>query len=344
MSNKIIAFESANSFVKIYHDGKHVVYPNTISRAGKERFDKIVSKRDNTTVYTINGENFTAGNTLGYISSSSASIERYASEHYYRESIIAISHFVNDGDTVIVATGIPADHYKNKEKATKLIKDALKGEHTIGINGKEITFTIKDVLVTMQGLATFFYTVIDEWGNVDEEMVERYDGTETLIVDLGWGSSDVAVIRGNSLVDYQTLTTSMKTAYERILEHLQTNAAKEGKKLATARIQLLELERQLRQSDVFKYSNEQYDASNIKRSVFKETTDDIITEINNYRPMEQFTTVIFTGGGTKALLPELEPRLADPKTNKLQENIFIMNETQISNVKGYYVFAKYLQN
>lgn len=341
MRQKVIAFEAANSFVKVFSEGRQVVYPNTVTEASKESFN-FSDDRDENTVYTVNGQRFHVGKTLRYMTSSSDSISRYGSEQYYIEAIIAISQFASDGSTVKVATGIPSVHYDVRDEATKLIQNSLKGVHTIEVNGVEMTFTITEVVVTLQPLATFFYTVMDENGNELSEMATRFEDSETLVIDIGWGTTDIAVCNGFGLESYFTIDTSMKTAYEMIVSRMKEKASKEQRKLASARIKLLDVEKHARKNMIYKYANESYNFKDIYQEVMGITAKRILTEVNAIRGIDQYTTVLLTGGGSSALLPDLESLLINDRTGNLADNVYLANGLQTANVKGYYVFAKYI--
>ncbi|MEW4131966.1 ParM/StbA family protein [Bacillus thuringiensis] len=341
---KYIGFESANSFVKVFCNGKSVTYANTASKAPKETFNKVDKKDRNSTdvVYEIGEERLNVGKTKNYVSSGGGSIERYNGTPYLLESLIAIAQFAKNGDNLAVCTGIPSDHYRDKDKATEYITNALKKEHTVIVDGEERTFNIIRVHVTLQPLATFFYTVIDEFGESNAEMIARYEDTETLVIDIGWGTTDLAHLLGSSLMsDPIKIDTAMKAAYEEILERLREKAPK-GDPIKTGSVKLLDMEKQLRKSDIFKFSNNEYPVGDLKKVVFKKVAENILAEINNYRNLTQFTTVIFTGGGTTALLNIFTEKLAD-KDGKFPENVFLMADAQDANAKGYYVNAKYLQ-
>ncbi|HDR8302811.1 TPA: ParM/StbA family protein [Bacillus cereus] len=341
---KFVGFESANSFVKVFCNGKSVTYANTASKAPKETFNNVNKADKNATdiVYEIGEERLNVGKTKNYVSSGGGSIERYNGTPYYMESLIAIAQFAKDGDNLVVCTGIPSDHYRDKEKAEEYITKALKREHTIIIDGEARTFNIIRVHVTLQPLATFFYTVIDEFGESNEDMITRYEDTETLVIDIGWGTTDLAHLLGSSLTsDPIKIDTAMKSAYEEILERLREKAPK-GDPIKTGSVKLLDMEKQLRTSDTFKFSNNEYPVGDLKKVVFKKVAENILAEINNYRNLTQFTTVIFTGGGTTALLDNFTEKLAD-KEGKFPENVFLMSAAQDANAKGYYVYAKYLQ-
>lgn len=344
---KVVAFEAANSFVKVFTRGRTRVYANTLTTVSSEVFTKIGDNmdRDAETVYTVAGKSYYVGRTLKYRTSSGSDLSRYKTEKYLAESLIAISQVVDDGETIVVATGIPADHYAAKEMAKEYINEALVGTHTIQVNGNDFTFTISEVVIILQPLASYFYALVDELGNSDEGMISRITDTETLIVDVGFGTTDLAVCLGYGLQGYYPLTDSMRTVYEKVARKLKEQAAAKGDKLATAKIQLLDLENQIRTKKHFTYANKRYEITGLYEDALKETANDVLDEIRNIRGLEQYTTVIFTGGGSKSMAKYFDAALKDPKTGDLPENVFFIDgqTAQTANVKGYFVYTNYLR-
>ncbi|GAK00866.1 hypothetical protein JCM19055_3984 [Geomicrobium sp. JCM 19055] len=275
---------------------------------------------------------------MNYTSSGGVGIQRYATEFYKKESIAGISQVIEDGDIVTAITAIPSTHYNDKEKCKSLINENLVGTHVLEIDGESKTFTIDEVKVTLQPLASYFYTIVDEWGNMNQDMLARYEGTETLVIDIGWGTTDVALVGNGGLSDFWTIQASMSSAYREIELTL-----KEDKTFSTNTMQPLEIERQLRDNDVLTFSNRTVDASNAKKQVFKETAQQIMTEVNNHQNIEEMTTVIFTGGGFQALKEHLEPMISNDQGQVL-DNIFFIEDCQLANAKGCYVFGKYISN
>lgn len=343
MKTKVIGFESANSFVKVYHEGKELVYPNTVTNAVKENF-KVSDKFSEKTVYEILGRRVNVGAVNNYQSSSMDSIERYSTKEYHIESVIAISQFVKSGDKVVAVTGIPSIHYQDKEEATELIKKNLVGPRSILKDGKTIKFEIVDVLVTLQPLATFFYCVLDEFGNVDGDMEDRFYDTQTLIIDIGWGTTDMAHLISDGLEKTFNVPVSMVDVYDTIAVLLIEQALVDKRKLKNADIELLNLEKQIREKGCFNYSNEVYKVDTIADEVFDRYAEEILLRAKAKADFDKFTTVIFTGGGAKTLETYLKKRLIDPTTGSIYDNIFFMLEGQIANAKGYFIFGKYIQN
>ncbi|WP_370543211.1 hypothetical protein [Geomicrobium sp. JCM 19055] len=173
---------------------------------------------------------------------------------------------------------------------------------------------------------------------MNQDMLARYEGTETLVIDIGWGTTDVALVGNGGLSDFWTIQASMSSAYREIELTL-----KEDKTFSTNTMQPLEIERQLRDNDVLTFSNRTVDASNAKKQVFKETAQQIMTEVNNHQNIEEMTTVIFTGGGFQALKEHLEPMISNDQGQVL-DNIFFIEDCQLANAKGCYVFGKYISN
>ena len=347
MLKKVVGFEAANSFVKVFTRGRQAVYANTITELGQESFSKVLetTERNANTVYTVNGKSYNVGLTHKYRTSSGTDIERYKSEMYLIESLIAISQVVDDGETITVATGIPADHYHAKGTAKQYINAALVGTHTILVNGNELTFTIKEVVVILQPLASYFYALVNELGTADDSMIERIENTETLIIDIGFGTTDLAYCLGYNLHNFDVVTDSMKTVYEKVAQQLKADAAAKNVKLATAKIKLLDLEKQIREKKYFTYANKRYDVMGTYEKALKETASNIIADVRSSTGLDQFTTIIFTGGGSKSMAAYIENELKDPATDNLPENIFFIDSkaAQMANVKGYFVYTNYLR-
>lgn len=341
MAERIVGFESANSFVKIYTKGKKpVIYPNTLSDVAKEQFGELTGTK---TIYEVEGKRYNVGKTLQFHSSSMASKRRYGTENYKIESLIAISQVVENGDNVIACTGLPANHYSAKEAITKMIEGQLLGPREVTINGIKKSFVISKVIVTLQPLATFFFSLLDVDGTSDDDMTERVSGTKSLIIDIGWGSTDVADCISGDLVDFFSLQTTMKDMYVLLLEKIKDKF--KGEDISTATIDLLELEKQFRKSTTIKYGNSSYDCADVYDLVVKEITSKIILEVYTKRELEEYTTVIFTGGGTEALRSQITKEFWDVEREDVKSNIFLMNadNSQIANAKGYYVYATFLQ-
>src|SRR5690606_37347940 len=94
----------------------------------------------------------------------------------------------------------------------------LGGTHTVYVNGTPRTFEIVDVKVLLQPLGTLTHLLIDEHGDIRKEGLglTRAD-KRSVIVDIGWGTTDVALMQGSNLVDYFGVDTAMQDAYELIL-------------------------------------------------------------------------------------------------------------------------------
>lgn len=343
MANRIVGFESANSFIKGFTLGKALlVYPNTLSKNPKESIT--LSDAAKTAVYEVEGTEYTVGKTLSYKSSSMASVFRYSTPNYKIESLIAIAQLVDNNDTVIASTGIPSKHYGELEDITSTIQQQLKGYHEIKINGEIKSFTIAEVIVKLQPYAAFYSTAIqiDMYNQYIDNpiLVGRIQDNPTLVVDIGWGSTDIADVFGLDLIDSFATKTSIKHYYESLLQKIKTKYA--GQPIATASIELLEIEKQLRKTNILNYGNVQYDCGDIINETKAEITLNIITELYAKRELEEYTTVVFTGGGSELLRTNINQNFYNQKTQSLANNIYIgaQNTLQYDVVRGYYLAAE----
>lgn len=334
---KVIGFEAANSFVKIKSDkyAEPEAYLNTVRElTGYEEAavdDEVLGGAVEDTIFRINGVSYTVGNAKDAGSSSGRGVDRYDTPLYKIASLIAIARHVDNGDEVLVVTGVPAQHYKTDRAAT-LIEQALKGEHTVYINGNPVTFNVKEVRVMLQPLGSYNTLLKKDDGSLKERAVEL-SKKEKLLIDIGWGSTDVAVLEGAMLRDFFTIDVSMFNAYEAI-----------GKGLEKAYPDIVEaggynefdLEKQLRESNVFEIGNVPYNALAIKQKAFETVANNIMAEISRKQiNLKKYGAVIFTGGGVLALAPYLRKFTEDVP------NVLKVVDAQMANARGYYISGKY---
>jgi hypothetical protein len=320
---KLIAFETANSYVKVFAGGdKVVVYPNTLRPAPRE----FLYNKD-TKVYTIDGQSYLIGHTRDYISSAGKGEDRYLKPAFYHESLIALSHFVENGDVIHASTGLPSIHYTKKNIET--LKKLFIKRHTLKVNDKEVSFEIKALDVILQPLGSFFYSTVDEHGN-KRSLYDKLMKGDVLVIDIGFGSTDLAEVSNSALIDYQEGGSAMLDAYLDLIARMKQKYS--GTPLETADIKPLRLESETRNSDIFLYSNNPYPIGQLKEDVFNLHAQKIIYHVTTLKDLSKYDYVIFTGGGIELLKPYLH-RYVD-KTNAV-----VISEAQVANVKGFYVYS-----
>lgn len=341
--NKVIAWESANSFVKVCSEGKTKTYANTMTKAPVKKFQGgmfEVETKDTDIVYEFGIDRFNVGKTKGYDSSSASNEQRYRTTQFYRESIIALAQFAKKGDVIHAVTALPSIH--NKEDIIEELSRKFIGEHEVVIDKGNKTkekrkFRISKLTVILQPEGTFYYFIADENGNVRQHFLERVQASRTLVFDIGWGTSDTAVFEGLDMLAFDEIKgISMKKIFEEIKQYIVNEHE------LTANVDLLEIERQLRETGgkSVTIANVTYDVKDIVEGVYKKYGEMFVTKLTAMYDLNDYYTILLTGGGFQLLESYIKPHLS--KNGDWFENIYPLTNGQVSNVKGYYIYGKYI--
>ncbi|MFS0841198.1 hypothetical protein [Paenibacillus sp. 1P03SA] len=307
MVNRVIGYEAANSYVKWHTTDAHDIYFNSLYRIpeGEETLMGAPTNDVPVNIFTLDGENFLAGTRRrGYTTSSSRGIERYASAEYRRESLIALAHAVNGNEALSVVTAIPADHYQDREQVEAVITETLRGDTGIirmEVNGEPMSFGIRKVKTLLQPAATVVGIALDERGNVRKGF-EHLTRNYKIVVDIGWGTTDVAVMEGLTVVRAFTIGRSMVDAYTRIDEKLK----RDNSELRTMSYRELDIESFLRDGDTFSFGGKEYDCTDIKAEAFEWIAGEIMTGVGNGVKLREADAVIYTGGGVIPLSNDIK--------------------------------------
>lgn len=322
---KIVSFETANSYIKLFDQGKEVItYPNTWIYAPFEAIGK-----QSIRTFKVNEEAYQVGVSRDFQSSSGKGADRYDKESFYTETIIALAHVVEDGEKIIASTGLPANHYT--KAIIENLKDKFEKSHVVEVDGKVKKFTIKELDVSLQPLGSFFYSIFDEEGQERTSFDELMAG-DLVVVDIGFGSTDIAEIRQGQLVDYQEVNTAMIDAYMNLIARIKDRYADTN--LGTASLHPLRLEIETRDKDSFSFGNEVYPIAELREKAFNQTAKRIMDSVTNLKQLTKYDRVIFTGGGVEALRTHLNKHLKIP-------NASVLHNSQEANVRGFNVFSQY---
>lgn len=332
-----IGVDVANSFVKIasfsQHEDLFDSYPNTrrIVNPFEEKTDLGDSKSVDT-IYEIDGRSYIVGERgSNLITSSMGDIERYTSQGYIDETLIAIAKHTKNGEDVIFCGGVPALHNYNKDMKNRL-KELLTRRHTVIINGYPVSFVIRKSFILLQPLGVYMAVAYDSKGDLVHPEIAQED---TLIIDIGWGTTDVAIMRGSTLLRAIDGGKAMSFAYKLILDGLR----KEHPELHAEKITTLHLEDQLRQSNTFRWGNTDYEVEEIKKTAFDITAGAIIEEVkrgvaDEGMTLRSFKSVIFAGGGLVSLSKYFKPY------TESFNNVRVPTFPQMAPAIGFGIYAK----
>jgi len=192
--NRVIGIDVANSTIKIWSDNDlHNEYRNTVKEINDAGL--VYSFKTNYQMFVLNKEVYEVGD-LTTMGSGGRGKSRYSSNAFKTEALIGIAGILKPGtnDKIRVVTGLPSSLSKNSAVAEE-IKKNLKGQFNIKSvkwdKVDDITFEVVDVIVVPQPLGTLYNFVYEpQTGELNQKLLSQ----RALIVDIGWGTTDLAVL------------------------------------------------------------------------------------------------------------------------------------------------------
>lgn len=325
MAIKHIGYETANSYVKIKAANGESTYLNTLKEVHHSRQENILgngSTGSTKSVYSISSRKYHVSEPDG-LGNTDRNESRYQSVMYLDASKIAIRRFADNGDEIVAVTALPSAHYDLPGVADRLKNDILK-EHVVYKDGVPITFNVIKFGTILQPVATIIPCIFDQNANVINKGLLK---AKKIVVDIGWGSTDVAILNGLDLERNIPIDGSMLDAYEYILNMLEDKY----EALKNRKIPLFSLESQLKNGDVFEYGGVKYDCQNIKKDALAYAVSKIMGKLGGHGiELKEYEFSIFGGGGTTALADHLKPQLEGV-------NAFKVERPQIQNAIGCYI-------
>lgn len=320
MAIKHIGYETANSYVKVKTATGTDTYLNTLKEIHSTHKENIIGgdlKAPAKDRYRVGGRNYFIGEPDGR-GSTDRGENRYKNVLYLDASKIALAKQLQNGDEVVAVTALPSAHYDLPGVHDDL-KQEMRKEHTVYKNGVPITYNVVKFDVILQPVATVLPGIFTINGEIhDRELLNA----KKIIIDIGWGSTDVAIMNGIELEQNIPIKASMMDAYNYILNSLE---------LANSHVSLFTIEAQLRQGDVFSYGGKKYDCEELKKEAMQVTASKILSEIGEKGvDLREYDFSIFGGGGTLALREHLKPHLEGV-------NAFKIDNPQIQNAVGCYI-------
>lgn len=243
--------------------------------------------------------------------------DRYESDeaNVLLQTVIAL--MAGGEQQVGVVTGLPLDYLKYREKLEK----SLVGTHTIEINGKQKTTHVANAIVIPQPMGVFFNNLMNDSGNI----VNTSYAKKTIgIVDVGFGSTDIAYVKNMEFIDKYSRSTNiaMNSVYKAIAEAIfqEFDVYKE----------LYELEEEV-QGGVVRIKGVEYDITNLIEAAKKGIANKLVTWIGTiWKNRPEIDEIIIAGGGGLSLFSHM----GGPLDARLSDN------PQLAILKGYQKMAK----
>lgn len=329
--SKIIGIDVANSTIKIWTDGeKNLKYRNTIKEINDSGL--VYSFKTDYQMYVYNKEVYEVGD-ISAMGSGGRGKSRYNSESFKIETIIGITSILEPGRTekVRLVTGVPSSLSKNSAVIEEL-KQSLLGEHNVKSvkwdQVDDISFEIVEVIVVPQPLGTLYNFVYDE--NTGE-LNQKYLSQRTLVVDIGWGTLDLAILESSRVRG----TFGFEIGTSDYIADLQEEVNNKFPEASIYALNPHQLDLALLESYVVETPFGNYDlealAEKHKEIQAKRVYESIMglgLEFN------KFYRIILTGGGSLQYEKYLKELFNDPRVI-LQENAVM------ANVRGFYLLGQF---
>lgn len=229
---------------------------------------------------------------------------------------------------VNVVTGVPTKDYVN-EQILDAVAAAIKGDHTVTVDGQKINIRVHNVHILPQSLGTIINEVTTDDGSVIESAILE---TSVAVVDLGGGTSLIDVLNKMN-VDTKKRKQNTHGAYM-MYDDIVTNIFEDfGHNVSE-----YEVERIVRvgnETGKYTLSLDGIEDMDITKQVMDARslyTRNIIKEVKAaLRTTERISQILITGG-TANLLIKADFQQAFP-TAKFVEN------SEFANARGFYKFA-----
>ena len=235
----------------------------------------------------------------------------YKANHEITTALLfgSILEHVNESTDVKLAVSVPIVEAKSIE-LLKTYRNLLLGEHTLTKYTKDsaisITITVEDVVVLNEGQAGFLgmldsndevfaSTMIGLYKALGEEESPIADFEDFLIVDIGEGTTDLAVFRNKKFnAEY---SYSVTRGYGNLLEDAISNANRENITIESRK----DLQKLLTTTNKRRMSRREKWLPYVEptKDRFVDTVVDTI--IKTYANRDYFDAIIFLGGGFMAL-------------------------------------------
>lgn len=264
---------------------------------------------------------------------------KYTSLDWLAANMIAIYRQLEEeqfeGAPIYVVTGLPTNHSRDEQLKEEMQKALTK---TFVINDRSIR--VNDVTIVPQGDASFYNDFLTDEGELNEEFLketasEDEDQQSTILYfDLGFGTCDIKTV-----VDYTVIPNKSKELPGMEAQWVKAMDSAIEKNPAFASVEILGVEKQLRQGGTLKINNEKADVTDERNEILNQYARQLIGAITKapFKGM-LITQCRFVGGGTM-IMKEYISNFLKEKFESNPEHIktfkFIPN-SQATNARGFY--------
>ena len=154
----------------------------------------------------VHGEQYFVGALAARHSSNpvfSLKKDRYDSEQGMVLMETTIALLANNNEEIRVITGLPVDYQKTQRSN---LEQRLRETHAVVFNGQLQRTFVREVKVIPQPMGIFFHHYLDESLNPTDP---RWKRQRVGIVDIGYGTTDIAVVDGGQYIDEYSRSSNL---------------------------------------------------------------------------------------------------------------------------------------
>lgn len=319
MRFEVIGLDIANSTIKGCSADKTINYKNTL----KQIKGNIAFSFKQNDLYTYEGKVYEIGNPLAD-GSGGRTINRYGSEDFKIEAILAISQLVSNGAQVRLVTAVPSSLSTN-HVVMEVIEDQLVGSHRVKIGQRTVKFEIEEVMVVSQPTGTLF----DLLQNIDGSFKNKDLMQSTaFILDIGFGTTDMSVLYDGELRSSSGFDMGVSDYVLACQDAINTEYPTSN----VYQVPRHELDNQLLTGTVTTPFGE-FDVNRITATERKDFANAVYQRVIGLGlQFNEFERIIVTGGGALLFDEELRYFFNDDRYE-------IKKDAQSSNARGFFIYG-----
>lgn len=334
---KVIGIDAGYGYIKAFDGKDQVIIPSIIAPARDIKFLSRMRKQDELSNLKVKvGDDWYFVGTLAKEQGKDPIqvLDRNKVFHIATKvsMLVGLGYLAKNNSNVKVVTGLPVSHFNPKER--EALELSIKGKQRIEfdyslIGGKVevVEFNVTEVKILPQPIGSLFNMIMDDKGNVMDDMVDMASGT-VAVLDIGFGTTDLLVMKELDFVDKssRSINIGVKDIMDDIREQLVVASSEE--------VPLYEIEATRETKSIF-LKGKTYDLS----SFYQRSCNSIFTKIKTicdaiWDREQTIGTYIITGGGVH-LVGNLFKSIYGTRVN-----VHLINDAQFANVKGYYKYVK----
>ena len=294
---KTVSFDIGYSSVK----AKNILFPSVVGAGKKIRYSTGIgadNELDNLNV-RVDGQEYFVGN-LALTQSPNILFSLTKDRYDTKEAVVLLETILallaGKDEEVDVMTGLPLDYFNAKDAFAK----KLQGTHSIYLNGELRTTHVRKAKVMPQPMGVFFDQLIGEYGGLQHPNLVN----ETIgIVDIGFGSTDIAYVKNGVFVDH--LSRSTDIAMNRVYKMVRDNISQDLEVYK----EIYELEEIIR-TNLIKIKGTQYTVQLLIEEAKKQTAQQLVSWVSTiWKDRGDFDKIVIAGGGGAALFPTMQNTL-----------------------------------